>query len=190
MVGFNIDLSKTDVSRALSTGSTFSEKHMVTRWYYDPRSLILAITVLVVAFTLPAWRLFNDNFNWCHPALAAVMGGIFTALVAYPITIWCDPKYGLSTAVLLGLVCASFGVYGFPLRGEVVAPLLIAFYAFHVFFGYSEADKVDPPLYRAYVQGNEHAVPEDNIAPIAKELQLEAIDDFERQKIARKEERE
>lgn len=168
------------VERAFGTGSTNNEKHSVLRWYYDPRSVILIITILAVAITLPAWRLLNDTFEWMHPALAAIIGGAITTLLVYPICSWADATYGLSTAVLLGLVSASFTVYGAPLRGEVVAPLIIAFYAFHVFFGYTEAEHLDPPLYRAYVTGGTVKPGEHNNGdtPVQTELKRLEVSNF------------
>ncbi len=140
-----------EVARAFSTGTTKNEKHSILRWYLDPKSIIIIFTIIVTSLALPVWRLFNDTYAWMHPALAAIIAGAFTALLIFPICAWADNKYGLSTSVLLGLVTASFTVYGAPLRGEVVAPLIIAFYAFHVFFAYAEAEALWPPLYEAYI---------------------------------------
>jgi multisubunit Na+/H+ antiporter MnhG subunit len=153
-------MSGYSVERALSTGSTNNEKHSVLRWYSDPKSLLIVMTVIITAISLPAWRLFNDSYEWMHPALASLIAGFCTSMLVYPICAWADNKYGLSTAVLFGLITASFTVYGAPLRGEVVAPLMIAFYAFHLFFAYMEAEILWPPLYEAYIykaQPEEHA---------------------------------
>ena len=160
------------VARAFSTGTTKNEKHSVLRWYLDPKSIILIFTIIVTSLSLPAWRLFNDTYEWMHPALGAIIGGAFTTLLIFPICAWADNKFGLSTAVLLGLITASFTVYGAPLRGEVVAPLIIAFYAFHVFFAYAEAESVWPPLYEAYVN---HTAPEVNQALTVDGQELQAL---------------
>lgn len=166
-----------EVARAFSTGTTKNEKHTALRWYLDPKSIVIILTVIVTSLTLPAWRLFNDYINWMHPAMGSIIAGIATALLVFPICAWADNQYGVSTAVLLGLVTSSFTVYGAPLRGEVVAPLIIAFYSFHVFFAYAEAETVWPPLYEAYITRTN---PELNkaLAPVAKDLQEMALDDY------------
>jgi hypothetical protein len=114
-------------------------------WYKDSRYLLQILLLVVTAFTLPFYRNLNTYFTEVHPALLAVLGGVFAGLLAYVPMLLLSPRYSLSHAVLVGLLVAEFNVYGAPI--DLPAPIIISFFIFMHTYGASEADHLWPTTY-------------------------------------------
>lgn len=114
-------------------------------WFSNRRTLIVLMIVLASSMSLPYFRKLNDLYPNTHPALLALVAGMFVAAVTYAPMLYGDPKYAFSNAVLLGLLVAEFVVYGAPF--DFPAPVALSFFFFMFYWGKEEADHLWPPTY-------------------------------------------
>jgi len=133
--------------------ASVANKSNELRWYSDPRSIMIIALAVLVPLSIPSWRTLNNEFNWLHPLVVAVMAGIITSLIVLPICYWADSKVGISIAGLFGFLTSAFCAFGAAPVGEVTSPMLIAFFVFHVLFAYSESNLLWPENYQKYVEG-------------------------------------
>lgn len=115
-------------------------------WFSNRKTLIVLMIVLGSSMSLPYFRKFNDWYPNTHPALTALMAGLFVTAVTYAPMLYGDPKYAFSNSVLLGLLVAEFVVYGAPF--DFPAPVAISFFFFMFYYGREEAPHLWPPLYK------------------------------------------
>ncbi len=107
-------------------------------WYENQKTFLLILLVLATSLSLPYFRVLNNALPDTHPVVVAGAAGmIITALVYLPMH-YINSKYGLSSAVLLGILVAEFCVFGAPCNFP--APIVIAFFFFIFYHGYDERE--------------------------------------------------
>lgn len=136
--------------RALAEHDT-STKHTKIRWYFDENTIIMLLVVGATAVSLPMYRRLNDALPHVHPGAVAVIASFIAGMLALPFMMYADPKYGISSAVLLGLLVGEFVVYGAPLKGEIIAPVAVSFFFFMFLYGLQEAAHLWPENYEDYL---------------------------------------
>lgn len=119
-----------------------SKKDAEEAWYDNSRTVIVLLTILASAVSLPYFFKLQTMVPTAHPVLPAIAAGVIVALVTFPPMRFADPKYALSNSVLLGLLVAEFNIYGAPY--EFPAPIAIAFFFFMYLFGRGEAAHLWP----------------------------------------------
>ena len=112
-------------------------------WISNSKRVILFTLVLLTSLSLPYFRVLND-YN-VHPALVSVLSGFIIMLLTYLPAKYADEQFGLSHALLLGLLVAEFTVYGSPIGFPT--PMVISFFFFMFYIGESEAADLRPPAY-------------------------------------------
>lgn len=114
-------------------------------WITNRRRVVMFAVVAVSALSLPYFRVLNEAMPKVHPGLVALISGlIMAALVYFPMK-YADHTYGLSHAIMMGLLVAEFTAYGAPLGFPT--PVVISFFFFMFFVGESEADHLWPTTY-------------------------------------------
>ena len=115
-------------------------------WFSNRKTLVVLMIVLASSMSLPYFRKLNDWYPQTHPALLALLAGVFVTSVVYVPMQYGDAKYAFSNAVLLGLLVAEFVVYGAPF--DFPAPVALSFFFFMFYWGREEADHLWPPGYK------------------------------------------
>jgi hypothetical protein len=107
--------------------------------------MLIMLVTLCAAFSLPYFRKLNDAMPDVHPGLVAVISGIIVTAITYPALVLAEAKYGLSLAILQGLLVAEFVVFGAP--PGFPTPVAISFFFFMLYYGFSEAEHLWPDTY-------------------------------------------